>query len=226
MRGSKVEYEQGSQEWLWARINLFTASEVSNLMWEQKTLKSGKLSDVITGIDPAIKYIQEKVAGNFLEALPEEASSKTLEWGTYWEDDARYELLDRLGVDSSTIETKTAYFDKENLLLVSPDGLAKDNSFGIEIKCPFTLSAFAHAKLNVKDNETLLAYKKEYYWQVMANLYVTGADKWLFVNYFPYIKSENRLGIAEIYPDAEAFALLQNRLSWAKDQYQQMLKKF
>ena len=57
MRGSKIEFEQGSKEWLWMRVNLFTASEVSNLIWEQKTLKSGGLSATITGLEVAEKTI-------------------------------------------------------------------------------------------------------------------------------------------------------------------------
>lgn len=224
MKGSKIAFEQGSKEWLWMRVNLFTASEVSNLIWEQKTLKSGGLSATITGLEVAEKYIAEKVAGNFLEALPEELKAKALDWGKFWESEALRDFCTKTGIQYDSLETGSAYFDKENLLLVSPDSLAITQEFGIEIKCPISLSNFSHAKINVKDAESLKKYNKAYYWQVMSNLYVTGVEKWYFVNYFPYLKFENRFGIAEIYPDKEAFDLLEIRLGWGVEKYKEYLK--
>lgn len=202
--------EQRSQEWREIRRGKFTASEIYKLMGTgAKPSKFGpSLSD---WTDTAQGYIMSKVAELYAEQ-DQDITSREMQWGADHESEARayYE-----GVFGETVdEVGFLLWPKNTSCGCSPDGLIMQKNRGIEIKCPFTLTAHIESFL-IKDNDSFKAYKPNYYWQVMSSLLFTGFDSWDFVSYHPYFKADKRLSCIEIVPDMEVFMAISERLDAA-----------
>lgn len=205
--------EQGSKEWLVSRIGKFTGSRISELM------SSGKKKDDIFG-KVAMAYIYEVASERSL--LP-----------SYLKDDYLFEIYQQM----VTTETKYTRFGHENEDLAvdkyqdstgyaieyvesvnhptipnfsaSPDRIAITQESVrkvVEVKCP-TPKTYMLYKAEIKDNETLKSVKPEYFYQIQAELAVTGLQEADFVVFCPFLR--NGIHIVSITRDEsvqESFA--------------------
>ena len=157
-----LEMEQGTQEWLEARLGCPSGSGFSKLITASGTPSSS-----------AESYINDLIA----ELITGESTPfHVTEWmqrGTELEPFARmnYELeTDR--------EVTEVGFCMHDILRcgVSPDGLIDDDG-GIEIKCP---KPSTHVKY-LRNGKLPSEYKA----QVMGCLWITGREWWDFMSYHP-----------------------------------------
>ena len=158
-----LEMEQGTQEWLEARLGCPSGSGFSKLITASGTPSSS-----------AESYINDLIA----ELITGESTPfHVTEWmqrGTELEPFARmnYELETDLEV------TQVGFCMPDNNLRcgVSPDGLIGGDG-GIEIKCP---KPSTHVKYLRKGT-----LPSEYKAQVMGCLWITGREWWDFMSYHP-----------------------------------------
>jgi len=120
-----------------------------------------------------------------------------MERGTEMEGEAReaYELTQDVTVQPAGL----CYRDASRRVGASPDGLVYDGQElvgGLELKCP---KAGTHVGYIVADE-----VPGDYRHQVQGCLYVTGAEWWDFMSYYPGLP----LFVKRAYPDPAYFAAL------------------
>ena len=169
--------EQGTEEWLKARLGKATASMISDILAGGKGLVKANYET---------QLIAERLTGE----VPEHFTSPAMEWGTLKEPEARlaYEL--RTGNRVMT----AGFVDHHNISMAgaSPDGLIDADGL-IEIKCPNTKT---HLKL-LDDGKINRKYLYQMLWQ-MACTKRTWCD---FVSYDPRLPSNLRLKIIRVVPN-------------------------
>jgi hypothetical protein len=157
-----LEMEQGTQEWLEARLGCPSGSGFSKLITASGTPSSS-----------AESYINDLIA----ELITGESTPfHVTEWmqrGTELEPFARMNY--ELETDSEVTEVGFCMHDTLRCG-VSPDGLIGDDG-GIEIKCP---KPSTHVKYLRKGT-----LPSEYKAQVMGCLWITGRQWWDFMSYHP-----------------------------------------
>ena len=157
-----LEMDQGTQEWLEARLGCPSGSGFSKLITASGTPSSS-----------AESYINDLIA----ELITGESTPfHVTEWmqrGTELEPFARMNY--ELETDSEVTEVG---FCMHDILCcgVSPDGLIGDDG-GIEIKCP---KPSTHVKY-LRNGKLPSEYKA----QVMGCLWITGREWWDFMSYHP-----------------------------------------
>lgn len=159
-----LHHEQGSPEWLAARMGKPTASQFSQIV----TAARGDLSKSSEGL------INELLAQRFApEEFAEGYQTASMERGTEMEPQARaaYEWA-----TGRTVQTVGLCLSDCGRYGASPDGLVGSDG-GIEIKCP---AAKTHVGY-YRDGVLPAAYKQ----QVHGCLAVTGRDWWDFVSFHP-----------------------------------------
>jgi hypothetical protein len=133
--------------------------------------EAGKLSD------GAITYVMECIAEKLTgKPAKEDFTSKYTDWGVLHEPIA-------IGIYEEVFQTKvtqSGYIPHGENFGGSPDGLIDDIG-GIEIKCPFTITAHLVHSLTTD----LKADYKECYWQIIGYMIITGRDWFDFVSYHP-----------------------------------------
>lgn len=157
-----IECEQGSQEWVKARLGVPSASGFSKIITPAK----GALSKSAT--DYVFELIQEVKLGKAEELF----KTKAILEGIRLEPQARafYSILQDADVEEvGFVKSECGNFG------CSPDGLIDDRKGGLEIKCP-TLKTH----LKYLYNGTL---PSEYKLQVHGSMWVTGLDYWDFMSY-------------------------------------------
>ena len=180
------------EQWLEARRERFTASEIHKLM--------GKSSTGSTLPKTAETYIYWKAAC-ILSGMEKETFGRAIDWGKEYEKEAflKYQNL--------TFE-QTEYFGGEKYLMFpyydyagySPDGVGIDSKFIVEIKCPFN-SANHLLNFNIKNSNDLKSIRPEYYWQMQLGMIASHSDFGRFVSYDPRMPDSKKLYIVEIERD-------------------------
>ncbi len=179
-----------SEAWFTARLAKFTSSEIHYL-----TYPSGLT-------DGSISYIRRKV-GEELTGKPcrEEFSTPATAHGLQYEAEAVRKFGIKQGlkfiiVQQLIIVPDTRFGSTPDGLIVvriSPDELEYEVET-VEVKCPPTFDAY----IELFECETPAAVKKakrEYYWQVLDQMVVTGAKRAHFVVYHPDFKAGNHKSI-------------------------------
>lgn len=220
--------EQGTLEWHRMRLGKFTGSNIHKLMG-----KARNKNDIFS--QTALTYIKEVAAERCLnqevvddDMMFEEyvnhtqASGRAIAWGQMYEAFARadYEFTSGNKVEavSSIPYEDMPYFAS------SPDGVVVGEEKGcIEIKCP-TLPVFIEYANEIKDNDTLLVTKPEYYWQCMAHMMCVGAQWCDFIAYHPY--ATKQMVVVRITRDENAVNALKEKLILAEDEVIKITKKF
>lgn len=158
-----LDCEQGSEEWLAARLGIPTATGFENIV-----TATGKKSASY------IKYMAELIEESILGG-GDTFKSGFMEHGNQLEPQARaaYEFL----TGNDVIQVGGVYLNEDREVMVSPDGLIPSLKKGLEIKCP-KMSTHIQYILNG-------GVPSEYVIQVQANLWVTGYKTWDFVSYCP-----------------------------------------
>jgi putative exonuclease len=158
-----LDCEQGSEEWLSARLGIPTATGFENIV-----TATGKKSASY------IKYMAELIEESILGG-GDTFKSGFMERGNQLEPQARaaYEFL----TGNDVIQVGGVYLNEDREVMVSPDGLIPSLKKGLEIKCP---KMSTHIRYLLEGG-----VPAEYVIQVQANLWVTGYETWDFVSYCP-----------------------------------------
>lgn len=154
--------EQGTDEWLQARLGIPTASNFDKIV----TASGGSSIQ-------ANAYMGKLVA-EYMNGKPEQGVyTEDMERGNRLEPMARvfYQTLTSNNVD----QVGMVYLDDQKTISCSPDGLLKDR--GLEIKCPKLANHIGYTLDN--------SLPKQYKAQVQGSMWVTGLDKWDFMSYHP-----------------------------------------
>lgn len=188
--------EQRTFDWYKARFGMFTASQINKLM-VATDLKSNSFTT-----EKAKGYLNLLAGERFLkqntwDSLSDEEkqnfiwnqypSNSAMKWGTFYEDTARKRFS--FENDKDIEEFGSCVNDERPYISASPDGYIKAENALVEIKCPEMQTYVAYTD-SIVDAESLKKNKMEYYWQIMLQMYVTGADKCYFVWYHPLIGIE------------------------------------
>jgi hypothetical protein len=188
--------EAAREEWLRKRAGRITCSRFGDLMGEGKAK-----GDVFT--QTGYNYLRLLVA----ETLGSwySISANATKWGTENEPLAIEAYRARTGyeVDSRPFQ----YFHYNAWIGGTPDGLVGDDGC-VEVKCPYDPSV--HVK-------TLISRQvpKEYDWQTVGHLLVTGR-KWCdFISYDPRMQSPQNLVVIRVERSEPRIELLKSRLMLA-----------
>lgn len=191
-----IQIFQGSDEWLAQRRGKFTASEIHKLMGQRGFGDTG------------MTYILEKVTEELGGTIPP-VYSKAMEHGTLTEPFAKrhYELA----FDCTILDQPFFIADWCDQAGASPDGIIEGKEEGIEVKCP--LNPVNHIQyLTLTTPEEFKSEKKEYYWQVMFSMAVTGIKLWNFVSYHEDFTGKLRMSVLPVPANVADIALLKSRV--------------
>ncbi|WP_044470499.1 YqaJ viral recombinase family protein [Mannheimia massilioguelmaensis] len=159
-----LDCEQGTTEWLTARLGIPTATGISNIVTPNGK-KSGAWTD----------YLAELVAES-IEGLDENSfKSSDMQRGNLLESQAR--MAYEFETDCDVVQVGGVYLNADKNLMISPDGLIPELKKGLEIKCP---KMKTHIKYLIEGG-----VPNEYIIQVQSALWVTGYETWDFVSYCP-----------------------------------------
>jgi len=193
-----IDVEQGTDEWLKARLGVPTASNYSKVV-----TSAGKPSA------QADKYINELIAQRLTGQLPELFKSDAMERGNELEPQARayYEFM--TGNDVNEV----------GLILndvgagCSPDGLIGDDG-GLEIKCPLGTTHVGYLRAG--------KLPTTYVQQVQGCMYITGRKWWDFVSFHPDMESM----IVRVERDEKFIKSLDEELKKMIDEINKQVKKW
>lgn len=178
---------QQNAGWHEAKLGRFSCSQFHRLMTEPK-LKADKDGGNLS--DGAMTYVMECVAESVTgQRAKEEFTSKFTDWGNNHEPIAKgiYNAV------KSVVIQDSGYIPFDYNAGGSPDGLIGDDGL-IEIKCPYTITSHLDHRLNKLSD----IGKKEYYWQCIGYLAITGR-KWIdFVSYSPNYPGKLQMTIQRI----------------------------
>jgi putative phage-type endonuclease len=183
--------EQGSVEWLQARLGKATASRFNDIM------AKGRNGNELAGYK---NYRAELVTERLTESMAEFYKNSAMEWGTDTEPLARLRYELRTG---NEVEECGFYTHASIEAGASPDGLIGDDGL-LEIKCPNTATHIETLRKQV--------VPKQYYWQVMGQMWITGR-KWCdFVSFDPRLTDNACYFQTRLDRDEEAIKLLETEV--------------
>lgn len=191
--------EQGSPEWLAARLGIPSASMFAKIVTTKGAWSTS-----------ADSYINQLVAERLTGEREEVFQSHHMIRGTELEPDARdlYSLM----TDSEVTEVGFCLHDTL-AAGCSPDGLIGEDG-GLEIKCPAPSTHVEYLRGGVLPSK----YKQ----QVMGCLWITGREWWDFMSYHPTMKPL----IVRVERDEEYIAALENCVTQAVYLIEQNVEKF
>ena len=172
--------EQGSVEWLLARVGMITASRMNDVMAK---IKSGEAA--------ARKNYRVELAVERISGLPTERFiSVPMKWGTENEIFARAAYSVATGFEVEEV----GFIACQDILRsgCSPDGLVGIDG-GIEAKCPNTAT---HIEWAVAGN-----VPTEHRLQMQFCMFCTGRDWWDFVSFDPRMPEGQQLFIRRLHRD-------------------------
>lgn len=176
IEGSQEPLKQGSDEWRELRKGKATASAFDRILSEATgQWKTGRTKGT-TG--SAEKYAREVA----VQRLLREDTEKPID-GLYWVERGKKEEPNAVKhyekVRGKTTDAIGIIISDDGTRACSPDRISTDRLWGVEIKVP---SAAQH--LEYMDEGP----GKDYRWQVVGSLLVSGFDGWDFVSYSPSLK--------------------------------------
>lgn len=194
-----IDCEQGSDEWIYARLGIPSASMYGKIITTQ-----GKWST------QADTYINQLVAEKLTREQTPFYQNEHMARGTELEPDARkmYEFI-------KDVEVKEVGFCLHDTLEAgaSPDGLIGEDG-GLEIKCP---APATHVEY-LRGGKLPSKYKQ----QVMGCLWITGREWWDFMSYHPSMKPL----IVRVERDEDYIAELEACVSKAVELIEENVEKF
>lgn len=204
--------EHKSEEWFQVRSGKFTPSELHKLMTEPK-VKSDLLS--VGGIT----YVKEKVAETLITEFTNESefTNAATAWGNSYEDEAISIFADL--TDTEII--KPGFIERDENFGGTPDGIAADGSFGIEVKCPY--NPIIHLDNLVLDPLDFKKARKEYYYQIQGYAILTGITDWYFISYDPRQQDPFKLRYLKVEKNDEDVVAIEKKLQIASDYKQKLI---
>jgi hypothetical protein len=204
--------EHKSMEWFRARSGKFTPSELHKLMTEPKS----KADILSVG---AITYIKEKIAETLIENLPNENefTNAATAWGNSYEDEA----INLFSDQSDTEIIKPGFIDCNDFFGGTPDGIAADGSFGIEVKCPYNPTI--HLDNLILDPMDFPKARKEYYYQIQGYALLTGIKDWYFISYDPRQQDPLKIRHILVEMDKDTQKRIREKLKIANEYKQKLI---
>ena len=191
--------EQGSPEWLAARLGIPSASMFAKIVTTKGIWSAS-----------ADAYINQLVAERLTGEREEVFQSHHMLRGTELEPDAR----DLYSLMSDAEVTEVGFCLHDTLSAgCSPDGLIGEDG-GLEIKCPAPSTHVEYLRGGVLPSK----YKQ----QVMGCLWITGREWWDFVSYHPTMKPL----IVRVERDEEYIAALEKCVTKAVHLIEENVEKF
>jgi len=191
--------EQGSPEWLAARLGIPSASMFAKIVTTKGIWSAS-----------ADAYINQLVAERLTGEREEVFQSHHMLRGTELEPDAR----DLYSLISDAEVTEVGFCLHDTLSAgCSPDGLIGEDG-GLEIKCPAPSTHVEYLRGGVLPSK----YKQ----QVMGCLWITGREWWDFVSYHPTMKPL----IVRVERDEEYIAALEKCVTKAVNLIEENVEKF
>lgn len=180
--------DQRTELWFEARLGKATASNFSKIMAGKKYVGWNNYK---------AQLVTERLTGMKADGF----TSKEMQWGIDYEEAAKltYEL------ETGNRVKDCGFFQHEFLDAgASPDGLVGLEGL-VEIKCPNTATHI----------ETLKSQKvpRTYYWQVMGQMWITGAQWCDFISYDPRMPPNSRICIIRSVRDEEAIGRLEEQVT-------------
>lgn len=182
MSGPFEDLEQGTEEWLEARLGKATSSRLSDIMTRTKSGYGAGRKNYTA------ELICERMTGNGNEHFV----SKEMAWGTETEPVARTEY--EIATGSTVREVGFVQHPTIEMSGGSPDGLVGEDGI-IEIKCPNTATHIATILSGSADSK----YIKQMQW----NMECTGRRWCDFVSYDPRMPEGLQLFISRVDRDDE-----------------------
>lgn len=161
-----LQVEQGTAEWVEARIGIPTASNFEKILTTDGKPSKQREKYLYQLAGERVAWVKERSFQNadMTRGIELEASVRS-----------SYELI----TDQVVTQVGICYPNEDKKCSCSPDGLVGEDG-GLEIKCPIIS---VHVGYLVKGN--LL---DDYFHQVQGGLYVTGRKWWDLMSFFPGIK--------------------------------------
>lgn len=187
-----LNMEQGSREWVEARLGIVTASEFDRLV-----TAGGKPSKA-AAVD---KYMDELNA-EWWEGEPQSEFK-----GTIWTERGKAlepEAFDFYALQRGYRPKKVGlvYGNSDRLWACSPDGYMPEHGGGLELKCPAPTTHLGYLRA-AREGEAPAAYRV----QLQASMWITGARWWDFMSYCPgtpdavLVRVEADLGWMELFEE-------------------------
>ncbi len=210
--------------WFRARLGKITGSLVSLLMGTSRK-KDELFSDTAKAylktlafertLNPALIDDDD----TFQEYLDEvNVTTKAMRIGTEREDEAVEKWKAYVGDRYEVVEVSSCQHDELDYFAASPDRIIYDREtreMGVlEVKCPNggTHMGYRH---DIHDWQSLKSAKKEYYWQMQAEMACTGATFGIFLSYEPW--SLKAIHTAYIERNDSDIMLMEERVREAND---------
>lgn len=200
-----------SDEWRRQRLGKFTASRINDLK------PSGK-NGAYFGVK-GIKYIREVRGQIITQELPDELTGiRAIEWGHQYEPIAIQEFETKTGLHVEHFGNNNPKFFPHPIFKSfaggSPDGIAIDKSFIVEVKCPQWAAHDEYFELT--DHCGLELCEPDYYAQIQFNMLCCNVKKGYFISYHPLPKFDKfKLKIIEIPYDSAYIDFITERLEKA-----------
>lgn len=219
MDTTRARIEPYSPDWFKLRQGAFTASEIYRLMAEPRYSEDKKAGNLSEG---ANTYILEKVHEKISGITTSNISNYATEWGNEYEPLALEWYAKLTGnlveppylVFHPTIDGFSCTPDS----FVNMDGLT-------EVKCPANgANHFKHCFIT--NDKYFRKNHANYYWQCMAQMEITGREWCDFVSFDPRINSDLGFFSYRLHFDAEAAALLIDKVTKAKELFNGYLEAF
>ena len=183
MKFTVINVEQGTPEWLAARMGRVTGSRAKDVLAQGRT----KGTEAVARRDYRIELLCER-----LTKKPAEQGfiSKEMEWGTEQEPFARMAYEAQTGL----IVRETGFLRADDVMVgASVDGDIDDFHGIVEIKCPKTATHLKWLTAGKIPDEHLP--------QITHNLWVSGAEYLEFISYDSRLPEHLQLFIRRIYAD-------------------------
>ena len=203
-----TRWEQGTEDWLTAKIGVLSGTRIKKIITPSKLQLSSSYADTI------LLLIDENVTGLSSETFRGNAAT---ERGNELEPYAKKAYTDKTGIEIK--DFGLCLSDKNDLHGCSPDGFTPDFRGGVEIKCP----GYIHLKY-INDN----IIPSEYILQITNYFVVNEKLEWLdFVSYRPEF-IHNPIFIKRVTREDlhEQITALESALNTFFSEYKKQLDKF
>lgn len=204
MSNAAYSHEQGTQDWIDARLGHITASRFADVKYG----RNGEWSQT------SQTYLLDLIGEHLTRQPASDVRTRAMDWGHAYEPVAREAFCEATGltVDQCGFVKRPGW----PLIGASPDGLI-GQWMTLEIKCPMTASRHAWVLLNEDIPEEHVA-------QVQGQLWITGRETCHFVSFHPSFPAELQLAAVLVHRDQVYIDALQERVFRFRDQLVESLK--
>jgi len=239
-----MEQLQRTREWFLSRKGRMSASEIYLLLSNHKepmtdeelaahhaaNPKSRVTTKEVPFSDGTFTWLNRKVAEYYMpdEAFLEDVelkqlNSKAVQHGEFWESKARDEYAKAMNYEVYEVGF-IPLKGYENFCGGSPDGMIREETGIIEIKCAWNADVHQDYLLFTAPDD-LREYNLQYYCQCQMNMLVTDTTFCDFVAFDPRTSPSKQLKILRIPRDEEMCSLLMQRIALAKEYYRTRMQQ-